>query len=79
MSTYFGVNARLAKCRKCESGSSRFQPGDSPEEKALVGAFSVIVQLHRLIVYTALVITPHQRRILCDPSRRAEQRTSASA
>ena len=26
------------------------------QEKALVGAFSVIVQLHRLIVYTALVI-----------------------
>ena len=25
------------------------------QEKALVGAFSVIVQLHRLIVYTALV------------------------
>ena len=27
------------------------------QEKALVGAFSVIVQLHRLIVYTALVRT----------------------
>ena len=26
------------------------------QEKALVGAFSVIVQLHRLIVYTALVL-----------------------
>ena len=26
------------------------------QEKALVGAFSVIVQLHRLIVYTALVV-----------------------
>ena len=26
------------------------------QEKALVGAFSVIVQLHRLIVYTALFI-----------------------
>ena len=26
------------------------------QEKALVGAFSVIVQLHRLIVYTALII-----------------------
>ena len=25
------------------------------QEKALVGAFSVIIQLHRLIVYTALV------------------------
>ena len=25
------------------------------QEKALVGAFSVIVQLHRLIVYTALI------------------------
>ena len=28
------------------------------QEKALVGALSVIVQLHRLIVYTALVLTP---------------------
>ena len=27
------------------------------QEKALVGAFSVIVQLHRLIVYTALTAT----------------------
>ena len=27
------------------------------QEKALVGAFSVIVQLHRLIVYTALLFT----------------------
>ena len=27
------------------------------QEKALVGAFSVIVQLHRLIVYTALTST----------------------
>ena len=26
------------------------------QEKALVGAFSVIVQLHRLIVYTALTV-----------------------
>ena len=26
------------------------------QEKALVGAFSVIVQLHRLIIYTALLI-----------------------
>ena len=26
------------------------------QEKALVGAFSVIVQLHRLIVYTALFV-----------------------
>ena len=27
------------------------------QEKALAGAFSVIVQLHRFIVYTALVLT----------------------
>ena len=31
------------------------------QEKALVGAFSVIVQLHRLIVYTALVRTGQDR------------------
>ena len=30
---------------------------DFNQEKALVGAFSVIVQLHRLIVYTALHVT----------------------
>ena len=27
------------------------------QEKALVGAFSVIVQVHRLIVYTALIMS----------------------
>ena len=32
------------------------------QEKALVGAFSVIVQLHRLIVYTALVLGQVSRR-----------------
>ena len=30
--------------------------GDSNQEKALVGAFSMIVQLHRLIVYST---NPH--------------------
>ena len=29
------------------------------QEKALVGAFSVIVQLHRLIVYRALIRSLH--------------------
>ena len=30
--------------------------GSVNQEKALLGAFSVIVQLHRLIVYTALLV-----------------------
>ena len=42
---YRGDNARLALCLKCESASRRFQPGEGP----IVGAFSVILQLHRLI------------------------------
>ena len=33
--------------------------------KALVGAFSVIVQLHRLIVYTALPIKCHGDSCVC--------------
>ena len=47
MSTYRGVNARLVLClnsvlnMKALVGGRCFQPG--------VGAFSVIVQLHRLI------------------------------
>ena len=39
-STYCGVNVRLAQCLKCESASRGFQP----QEKVLVGAFSVIVK-----------------------------------
>ena len=38
------------------------------QEKALVGAFSVIVQLHRLIVYTALFYTVTQEAGLADIS-----------
>ena len=41
MSTYHGVNTLLAKCLNSVLNV-----------KALVGAFSVIVQLHRLIVYS---------------------------
>ena len=37
------------------------------QEKALVGAFSVIVQLHRLIVYTALVIILRSRHVSAPP------------
>ena len=48
-----GVNARLAKCLKCESSSSRFQPGEGP---ALVGAFSVITNL-RMELFEALMFT----------------------
>ena len=45
--------------------------GTINQEKALVGAFSVIVQLHRLIVYTALVITMIQWQ-LCSPQLPAQ-------
>ena len=56
MSSYCGVNARLAECLKCESSSGAFN-----QEKALVGAFSVIVKtgcgtdgaLHSTIIYWA--------------------------
>ena len=34
------------------------------KEKALVGAFSVIVQLHRLIVNSSTWRPPHPRRVL---------------
>ena len=30
-----GLNARLAQCLKCESGSSRFQPGEGPSRGLL--------------------------------------------
>ena len=42
MSTYSVVNARLAYCLNSVLNVN--------QEKAIVGAFSVIVQLHRLIV-----------------------------
>ena len=48
------------------------------QEKALVGAFSVIVQLHRLIVYIALPRTPDSSASasagrVAHPEPRAEQ------
>ena len=48
MSTYRGVNARLAKCLHSVLNVKALL-GAFNQEKALVGAFSVIVQLHRLI------------------------------
>ena len=50
-----GVNARLAQCLNIVLNVKALV-GAFNQEKALVGAFSVIVQLHRLIVYTALFI-----------------------
>ena len=48
--TYRGVNACLAKCLNSVL-NVKAVVGAFNQEKALVGAFSVIVQLHRLIVY----------------------------
>ena len=48
MSTYRGVNARLAYSLNSVLNVKALE-GTFNQEKALVGAFSVIVQLHRLI------------------------------
>ena len=47
MSTYPGVNAYLVSVLNVKALVGVFN-----QEKALVGAFSVIVQLHRLIVFS---------------------------
>ena len=57
MSTYRGVNASLALC----------EIGSNQEKALLVGAFSVIVRLHRLIVYSTshnFIITAEDRGVL---------------
>ena len=51
-STYRGVNARLALCLNSVLNVKAVVAAFN-QEKALVAAFSVIVQLHRLIVYTS--------------------------
>ena len=51
MSTYCGVNACLAKCLYSVI-DVKAVVAVLNWEKALVGAFSVIVQLHRFIVYS---------------------------
>ena len=48
MSTYRGVNACSAECLNSVLNVKELV-GAFNQEKALVGAFSVIVQLHRLI------------------------------
>ena len=48
--TYCGVKARLAYCLNSVLNVKALI-GAFNQEKALVGAFSVIVQFHRLIVY----------------------------
>ena len=52
MSTYCGVNACLAKCLYSVINVKALVAAFFNWEKALVGAFSVIVQLHRFIVYS---------------------------
>ena len=51
MSTYCGVNARLAYCLNSVLNVN--------QEKAIVGAFTVIVQLHRLIVCSTKTHSPN--------------------
>ena len=48
-----GVNARLASCLKCESGSSRFQPGEGPS-RGLLRDYEP-----RMDFFEALVATRH--------------------
>ena len=48
------ANQPARPCLKCVLNVKALV-GAFNQEKALVGAFSVIVQLHRLIVYTALI------------------------
>ena len=52
-STYRGVNACLAQCLNSVLNVKTL--GTFDYKKALVGAFSVIAQLHRLIVYTTKI------------------------
>ena len=51
MSTYRGVNACLAQCLNSVLNVKAVVAAFN-QEKDQVGAFSVIVQLHRLIVYS---------------------------
>ena len=57
---------------KCESSSSRFQPGEGP---SLVGAFSVIVKLGvifakvRLKLYSGFRVNPDSSSAICHQSR----------
>ena len=57
-STYRGVNALLALCLNSVLNVKALV-GAFNQEKALVGAFSVIVQLHRLIVSQHYLDTGH--------------------
>ena len=56
MSTYRGVNARLSKCLNSVLNVKALV-GAFNQEKALVGAFSAIVQLHPINRFAALVST----------------------
>ena len=61
--TYCGVKARLAYCLNSVLNVKALI-GAFNQEKALVGAFSVIVQFHRLIVCSTKTHSPNVSSVL---------------